>query len=57
MNELQEIVLDLWKPNSVRSRYQTFKPIFARFEGVHNEQEFNDPVSYTHLTLPTIVGV
>ncbi|WP_289219805.1 YceG family protein [Ileibacterium valens] len=42
MNELQEIVLDLWKPNSVRSRYQTFKPIFARFEGVHNEQEFND---------------
>lgn len=42
MKELQELVLDLWKPNSVRSRYSAFKPVFRRFEGADNESEYND---------------
>ncbi len=42
MQQLQNLVLDLWKPNSVRSRYTTFKPVFQRFLGVENEQEYND---------------
>lgn len=42
MKQLQDLVLDLWKPNSVRSRYETFKPVFERFVGVENEQEYND---------------
>lgn len=42
MNELQNLVLDLWKPNSVRSRYSQFKPVFVRFEGVDDEREYND---------------
>lgn len=42
MKQLQDLVLDLWKPNSVRSRYNSFKPVFKRFQGVENEQEYND---------------
>lgn len=42
MKQLQDLVLDLWKPNSVRSRYDSFKPVFKRFQGVENEKEYND---------------
>ncbi len=42
MKPLQDLILDLWKPNSVRSRYAPFKPVFQRFLGVEKEQEYND---------------
>lgn len=42
MQELQERVLGLWKPNSTRCRYNDFKPVFERFAGIGNEREYND---------------
>lgn len=42
MQELQELVLGMWKPNSTRCRYNDFKPVFERFTGIGKEQEYND---------------
>lgn len=42
MSKLQDLVLELWKPNSTRSRYGEFKPVFERFVGFDDEREYND---------------
>lgn len=42
MSSLQDLVLELWKPNSTRSRYNDFKPVFRRYDGFDSETEFNN---------------
>lgn len=42
MQEIRDIILDLWKPNSVRSRYGEFKPQFVEVIGADSEKEYDD---------------
>lgn len=39
-------LLDLWKPNSTRSRYNDFKPIALEIEGIEDEDEYNSILKY-----------
>ena len=54
--EVQVYVHDMLKPEDVKTA-QNAVVIFYKHDGAVHAARWNQPVSYTHLTLPTIYSV
>lgn len=42
MQKIRDVILEMWKPNNVRSRYGEFKPNFLDVIGSDDEREYNN---------------
>ena len=57
LNKFSELFVDLDSSNSTNNKIEVLKRYFLSNEPIDNSWAIYLPVSYTHLTLPTICSV